>query len=447
MIKIKRGLDLPIAGSPEQRIVEIAPARSVALSGEDYPGLKPTMEVNVGDRVSKGQLVFTCKKNNGIRYTAPASGTVSAINRGAKRAFLSLVIDVEGDEALAFGKHEAASIAGLDRQVVADQLIESGEWTALRTRPFGKVPAVDDVPSAIFVNAMDTRPGAADPAQVIPAHEDAFSAGVAVLGRLTEGRVYICRAPGLKIPTTTGGEVQVEDFTGPHPAGLSGTHIHYLHPVGVARHVWHIDYQNLIAIGYLFLSGQIFSERVIALSGPGVAEPRLVRTRLGACTDELIAGQLNDGEHRVISGSVLNGREASGARAFLGRFHHQISVLSEGREREFLGFVMPGTGKYSVTRLFLSALTGTRNMPLTTSTGGSERAMVPIGTYEKVMPLDILPTQLLRSLLVDDIEGATELGCLELEEEDLSLCTFSCPGKYEYGPYLRSMLTRIEVEG
>ena len=199
--------------------------------------------------------------------------------------------------------------------------------------------------------------------------------------------------------------------------------------------------------GHLFLNGEIYSERVVALSGPGVADPRLVRTRVGANTDELTAGQLNEGEQRVISGSVLDGREASGGRAYLGRFHHQLSVLPEGREREFFGFVMPGTGKFSVTRLFLSWLTGTRDMALTTSTGGSERAMVPIGTYEKVMPLDILPTQLLRSLLVDDIEGATELGCLELEEEDLALCTFGCPGKYEYGPYLRKMLTRIEVEG
>lgn len=447
MIKIKRGLDLPIAGSPEQRIDDIAPARSVALAGEDYPGLKPTMEVNVGDRVSKGQLVFTCKKNNGTRYTAPASGTVSAINRGAKRAFLSLVIDVEGDEAIAFGKYDAAGIPGLDRQVVVDQLIESGEWTALRTRPYGKVPAVNDVPSAIFVNAMDTRPGAPDPAQVMPGHEDAFRAGIAILGRLTEGPVFVCGAPGLDIPGSSGGDVRIEEFDGPHPAGLTGTHIHFLHPVGTSRHVWHIDYQNLIAIGYLFLTGEIYSERVVALSGPGIAHPRLVRTRVGASTDELTAGQMADGEQRVISGSVLDGREAAGARAYLGRFHHQVSVLNEGRSREFLGFVMPGTGKFSVTRLFLSSLTGTRNMPLTTSTGGSERAMVPIGTYEKVMPLDILPTQLLRSLLVDDIETATQLGCLELEEEDLALCTFSCPGKYEYGPYLRNMLTRIEVEG
>ena len=447
MIRIKRGLDLPIAGSPEQRIDEIGPARSVALAGEDYPGLKPTMEVNVGDRVSKGQLVFTCKKNNGVRYTAPASGTVSSINRGAKRAFLSLSIDVDGDEAVSFTKHDAADIARLDRQVVADQLIESGEWTALRTRPFGKVPAVDHVPSAIFVNAMDTRPGAADPAQVLPGHEEAFSAGISVLSRLTEGRVFVCRAPGLKVPDTTRDDVHVEEFAGPHPAGLTGTHIHFLHPVGAARQVWHIDYQNLIAIGHLFLNGEIYSERVVALSGPGVADPRLVRTRVGANTDELTAGQLNEGEQRVISGSVLDGREASGGRAYLGRFHHQLSVLPEGREREFLGFVMPGTGMFSVTRLFLSWLTGARDMALTTSTGGSERAMVPIGTYEKVMPLDILPTQLLRSLLVDDIEGATELGCLELEEEDLALCTFGCPGKYEYGPYLRNMLTRIEVEG
>jgi Na+-transporting NADH:ubiquinone oxidoreductase subunit A len=360
MIRTTKGLDLPLGGQPEQRLDEGAKTRSVALMGEDYPGLKPTMEVEVGDRVSKGQLLFTCKKNNGVKYTSPAAGTVASINRGAKRAFQSLVIDVDGDDAVSFDKHDASAIAGLERQAVVDQLIDSGEWTALRTRPFGKVPGPDDVPDAIFVNAMDTRPLAANPQVFLDLHQDAFRAGVDVLSRLTDGPVFVCKAPGSEIAVDTSQQIRVEEFSGPHPAGLVSTHIHFLFPVGLNRHVWHLDYQNVIAFGYLLTTGEIFTDRVVALAGPQVDRPRLIKTQVGANTDELTAGELHGDENRVIAGSALDGRTAHGTRAFLGRFHHQITVLQEGTERELLGFVLPGMNKFSLTRLFLSAFGANR---------------------------------------------------------------------------------------
>lgn len=447
MIRTKRGLNLPIAGSPRQAVSDGRPVRSVALLGYDYPGLKPTMEVTAGDRVTAGQLVFTDKKTPGVRYTAPASGTVSAINRGARRAFQSLVIDIEEGEETDFGAVDPGDIAKLPRDTVVDKLIQSGEWTALRTRPFSKVPAIDAVPHAIFVTAIDTRPLAADPMVTIAEHKAAFSAGLAVLSRLTDGTIYVCAAPGAELPASGIDRVREETFAGPHPAGLVGTHIHFLSPVSQKRSVWHIGYQNLIGIGYLFTRGKLYHDRVVALAGPGVMEPRLVKTRVGANLEEMTAGELVDANQRVISGSVLDGRTARGASAFLGKYHNQVSVLREGTDREFMGFVMPGFDKFSLTRLFMSAFTGKREFAFTTSTGGSERAMVPLGTYEEVMPLDVLPTQLLRSLLVSDIDNAIALGCLELDEEDLALCTMVCPGKYEYGPYLRQMLSRIEAEG
>lgn len=449
MIKIKRGLNLPISGRPEQTIEEGRPARSVALLGYDYPGLKPTMEVTAGDRVVAGQLVFTDKKTPGVKYTAPATGIVSAINRGARRAFQSLVIDIEdgSDEEVTFTQYAPGDIASLPREQVVEQLVESGEWTMLRTRPFGKVPDVAAVPSDIFVTAIDSRPLAADPQLFIGEHRAAFEAGLDVMSRLTEGTVYVCKAPGADVPAGNGSRVKVEEFSGPHPSGLVGTHIHFLSPVHQRKFVWHIGYQNLIAIGYLFTTGKIFRDRVVALAGPCVERPRLIRTRVGASTTEMTAGEMVPGNNRVISGSVLDGRTANGPSAYLGRHHNQVSVLHEGTEREFLGFLMPGANKFSVSRLFLGAISGKRSFDLTTSTGGSERAMVPTGAFEEVMPLDILPTQLLRALVVSDIDNAINLGCLELEEEDLALCTFSCAGKYEYGPYLRQMLTRIEEEG
>lgn len=450
MIRTKRGLDLPIAGDPEQTIELSRPARSVALLANDYPGLKPTMEVTVGDSVVAGQLLFTDKKNPGVKFTAPASGTIAAINRGAKRAFQSLVIDVDADNDRTgemFAAHSRDEINQLGRDKVVQVLVDSGEWTAIRSRPYSKIPRIDSSPHSIFVTAMDSRPLAADPQLFINEQGEAFLAGIDALSRLTQGTVYVCSEESADIPQSNNPQVRHEQFAGPHPSGLAGTHIHFLDPVSVTKMVWSVGYQDVIAIGHLFLTGRLYFERVVSIAGPDVDRPRLLRTRLGASTDELTAGELSaSGEHRIISGSVLDGKTAIGAFAYLGRFHNQVSVLREGTQRELFGFIMPGADKFSLTRLFASSFLGKKKFALTTSTGGSERAMVPLGTYEEIMPLDILPTQLLRSLLVNDFDSSIELGALELDEDDLALCTFACPGKYEYGPYLRRMLTLIEAE-
>jgi len=444
MIKIKKGLDLPITGKPVQEIDSAAPVTRVAVVGSDYPGLKPTMEVAEGDTVSKGQLLFTDKKNEGIRYTAPGAGKVIAVNRGKKRVFESIIIELAGDAEVEFSIKD---LDGSSREDLNSILVESGEWVAFKTRPFGKVPALNSIAQHIFVTAIDSRPLAADPEHFIAAHSGAFETGLKVLKKLTEGTVFVCGAPGVELPGSSIAGVLREDFSGPHPAGLVGTHIHFLAPVSQQKQVWSIGYQDVIAIGSLFTTGKLFSERVVALAGPGVTRPRLLRTQAGASLDELTQGEIAVDGQRVISGSVLDGRKAAGTTAYLGRFHNQISVLTEGTKREFMQFVMPGATKFSLTRLFAASLFGNKSVEITTSTGGSHRAMVPLGTYEEMMPMDILPTQLLRALLVNDVDSAIQLGCLELDEEDLALCTFACTGKYEYGPYLREMLSRIEAEG
>ncbi|NLC00605.1 MAG: Na(+)-translocating NADH-quinone reductase subunit A [Pseudomonas formosensis] len=445
MIRIKRGLELPITGSPEQRIEDARPARSVALIGFDYHGMKPTMEVQVGDRVKAGQILFSDKKTPGVIYTAPASGVVSAINRGEKRVLQSVVIDVEGDESVDFGSHAAASLDTLDGQQVRDKLINSGLWTALRTRPYSKVPAVDAVPSSIFVTAIDTHPLAADPAVVLQGCAADFENGLRVLARIAP--IWLCKADGATIPGEGVTGVRTESFSGPHPAGLVGTHIHMLDPVSEKRQVWHINYQDVVAVGRLFTTGQLSNERIIALGGPQVERPRLLRTRLGANLAELTAGEMKPGNNRVISGSVLGGRVARGAANYLGRYHLQVSVLLEGTQREMLHYLRAGKDKHSILNIFISKLNPAKLFDFTTSTNGSPRAMVPVGNYEEVMPLDILPTQLLRALIVGDTDTAQQLGCLELDEEDLALCSYVCAGKYEYGPILRDNLTRIEIEG
>ncbi|GAB1136679.1 MAG: Na(+)-translocating NADH-quinone reductase subunit A [Shewanella algae] len=396
----------------------------------------------MGDKVQKGQVIFEDKKNPGVKYTALASGTILEINRGAKRVLQSVVIEIEGDEAVSFAKYDVQALDTLEPQQVRDNLIESGMWTALRTRPFSKVPAVDATAAAIFVTAMDTQPLAGDPQVVIAEHKDDFVNGLKVLARLTD-KVFVCKAPGADIPA---GNAQVEEFAGPHPAGLPGTHIHFLMPASARRSVWYLGYQDVIAIGQLFTTGELNNQRVVAITGPKAKNPRLVRTLLGASTQALTQDEA-DGQVRVISGSVLNGRTATGPHAYMGRYFQQLTLIEEGTEKEFFGWVMPGADKFSITRAFLGHLSPSRLFNMTSSTGGSERAMVPIGNYERVMPLDILPTMLLRDLISGDTDGAVALGALELDEEDLALCTFVCPGKYDYGSYLRDCLETVEREG
>ncbi|MHB1374873.1 MAG: Na(+)-translocating NADH-quinone reductase subunit A [Thauera sp.] len=450
MIRIKRGLDLPITGAPAQRIEAGRSVRSVAVIGFDYHGMKPTMAVQVGDRVKLGQVLFSDKKTPGVVFTAPGAGVVSAIHRGEQRVLQSVVIDLEGedapDAAIDFARYSDAEIERLDDQTVRSNLIDSGLWTALRTRPYSKVPAIDSRPHSIFVTAMDTHPLAADPTVVIAEHKEDFARGARVLARIAP--VVVCHAEGTQLPCSGLANVRAETFDGPHPAGLAGTHIHFLDPVGAHKSVWWLNYQDLIAIGKLFSTGRLWTERIIAVGGPMATKPRLLRTRLGASLDELVAGELVPGKLvRVISGSVFGGRSARGACAWLGRYHLQVSCLEEGTEREMLHYLRAGVNKHSVMNLYLSKLSPGRLFDFTTSTNGSPRAMVPIGNYEEVMPLDVLPTQLLRSLIVGDTDMAQKLGCLELDEEDLALCTYVCAGKYEYGPILRDNLARIEKEG
>jgi len=442
MIKLRRGMDLPISGAPSQSVAESITSRSVAVLGNDFVGMKPTMAVEVGDKVKLGQELFEDKKNPGVKYTAPASGTVTAINRGERRALMSVVIEVEGDDAIDFG---AADVDSLERQAIVDKLVASGEFVAFRTRPYGKAPAVSATPAAIFVNAMDTNPLAADPELAIAANPEWFKLGMKAVAKLSD-KVYLTTADSSSL-TSDIANVSVEQFAGKHPAGLPGTHIHFLHPVTAESSVWTISAQDVIAIGALFATGKLYTQRVVSLAGPQVTEPRIVTVNRGADLVALTAGQLNEGETRVISGSVLNGRVAEGAEGYLGRFDVQISALAEGRERPMLHFFNPGANRHSELNIYLSKLSSAKKFDFTTNTNGGERGMVPVGAYERVMPQDYLPTQLLRAILVGDTDTAQKLGALELVEEDLALCTYVCPGKYEFGSILRDNLTRIEIEG
>ncbi|HVS61927.1 MAG TPA: Na(+)-translocating NADH-quinone reductase subunit A [Thermoanaerobaculia bacterium] len=471
--KVKRGLDLPIAGVPDRQIDDAPNPGSVALVAADYPGMKPSMNVVEGDSVRLGQLLFEDKKQPGVRFSAPGSGTVTAINRGAKRALQSVVIRLDpGDDAggrgsVSFSSFRGAHPASISRDDVSALLLESGMWTAIRARPFGRVAAPGTVPRSIFVTATDTQPLAPDVELFLEGRRSDFERGMAALAQLTDGPVFLCKSPGTRIEAPAGERFRTEEFSGPHPAGTPGLHIHLLDPVNRERVVWYLGLQDVLSIGRLFETGVLDLVRIVALGGPSVVNPRHLRTRIGASTDALTERELvptaapvpdpsapqsgavsQQPPHRVISGSVLSGRRAMGSiHGYLGRYHQQISVIPEDRKREFLGWMAPGADRFSATNLFLSKLMPGKRFTFGTSTYGSPRAIVPFGLYEKVVPLDLQPTFLLKSLVVQDVERAEELGCLELEEDDLALCTFVDPGKIEYGPYLRQILTLIEKEG
>ncbi len=446
-IKLKRGLTLPIGGEPLQVVSPGQPVSRVALLGPNYVGMKPQFAVAVGDRVKLGQTLFTDKTHPQICFTAPGAGQVMAINRGARRAFLSLVIKLDSDDSVEFKSYSENQINDLTRDTISAQLLKSGLWTTFQTRPFGQLANPESQPHSIFVTAMDTNPLAPDIAVVLREQAADFQRGLKIIAKLTPGQVFVCKAPGAEIPVPDLKTLEVAEFAGPHPAGLAGTHIHFLDPVSAHKTVWSIGAQDVAAIGKLFLTGKLPTERIIALAGSAVKNPRLIATRIGASLSELTQDELYEGNNRKISGSVFNGHTAADELSFLGRFHQQVSVIPEGGQRQLFGWLSPGANLFSVKRVALSAFLPQRKLVFDTDTHGSDRAIVPIGSYEKVMPLDILPTYLLRALAVDDIEESEKLGCLELIEEDLALCTFVCPSKIDHGQNLRRVLNLIEKEG
>jgi Na+-transporting NADH:ubiquinone oxidoreductase subunit A len=468
--KITKGLDLPISGRPIQVIREQVRATRVAVVADDFPGMKPRMHVEEGQTVKRGQILFEDRKSDGVLHTSPGAGRVIGIHRGPRRVLQSVVIDLsEGErtgnpteaECQTFASFSNKPEADLTRGEIRDLLVESGQWTALRTRPYSKVPGTSSEPAAIFVTAIDTAPLAPLPEVVLADQQEDFARGLRLVARLTEGKTYLClrehsdlakdvfKSVTQDVAKSVEASVVTEYFSGPHPAGNPGLHIHLLDPVHRNKTVWHIGYQDVASIGRLFATGRLDVDRVISVAGPPVADPRLVRARLGACIEDVVGSDLaSQTELRLISGSVLAGKKADGnSFGYLGRHERQVSVIAEGRERELLGWLAPGKERFSVLRIFLSNFMGPQNFEMNSSLNGAERAMVPVGSYERVMPMDILPTFLLRSMLVGDVERAEELGALELDEEDLALCTFVCHSKIDYGPVLRRNLEIIEKEG
>lgn len=418
LIRIRKGLKLPVKGAPSAELININHISESAILGDDFPGLKPAMIKREGDSVQKGEPVFSDRKNPEIIYTAPVTGKIKAVNRGAKRKFLSMVFEKSDGEPIKFDTKIP------DGDAVYNLLKNSGQLAHFRERPFAKTPNPDRKPQAVFVNCMDTRPLAPDMSVILHGREDLFKKGVDAVSKLAE-KTYVCKGIDINLPDLNGVDIRV--FDGPHPAGLTGTHIHFLHTAALGRTVWSVDMQTVIDIGYLLTHGELNETTRLAVCGE-LENPCHVETLKGAPVKDVLAGRSKP-DTRIIVGSMLYGLIVEDGVEHLSSVFAQVTALPELKDRYLFGWTTPRNDLFSVKNIFMSKFTGEKKILLDTSLNGAHRPMVPVGTYEKVMPLDILPTHLLRSLIVGDLENAEKLGALELSEEDLSLCTYVCPGR------------------
>lgn len=445
---IKKGFDLPLAGGAERVLVDAPEPAQVALETAEFPGIKPKVLVKQGDRVRTGQPIYLNKVDRDVVWCSPVTGTVARVDFGERRFLLRVVIDNDA----AAGKQEQFAelpAATGDRAALRKALKNAGLWPLLRQRPLGKMPLTDQDPAAIFVNGMDTAPLAADPAFACQGRREDLQAGVDVLKKLTDGVIYLTlRAAGdhqSELRDLKG--VEVHDFAGPHPAGLVGTHIARIRPLKTGEIAWALSAIDVARIGVWRRTGRYPAHTVVAVSGSEAKERKYFRVRQNAAVAALTGGRPPAGDVRVVNGTVLHGA-ATGPDGFLGFGNHTLTVMPEGtNQRDLFGWALPQFGKLSVSRSVFSWLKPRQQFVVDARLNGGHRPIVNIGAWESVMPLDILPTFLVRAIQANDLEEAIKLGLLEVTEEDVALCTFADPCKIDVGEVIRQGLDMYEKEG
>lgn len=447
MKRLKKGIDLPVMGFvTEKSITDYTPELYAMRGAVDVHGLKPAMHIKVGDEVKVGQPIYTNKSNMAVPFVAPVSGQVVDIQRGHRRALQSVVIKSDGKNTPIQNFKPIAFETNVDD--IINTLVTTGLFTYIRTRPYDNVPNPSDRPDAIFINTMDTNPLALD-SEVVIAYGDNkkyLQAGVQLLSILTDGKTFVTAGDGVLLPEFSD-HIQVERFSGPHPAGNVGTHIHFLRPVSATKTVWTIGYQDAINIGRFALTGQLLFDRFVAVAGPEADTPAYVKTKVGASLCGL-ANPNGRSDLRVINGSILTGDAVTKQTAFLGRTTTQVSVMSDHTESRALGWVIPWFDKFSsVLNVHLSAFNRKKPQYFDPALNGSYRALIPVGHLEELTPLDILPSQLMRYVLIGDTDTAQKLGLLELIEEDIALFAYADIGKNDFLGAFRECLAKVEKEG
>lgn len=436
VIKIKKGLDIRLKGKAEKIVVKSENTDLYAVKPVDFLYIRPKLTVKVGDPVKAGTVLFYNKYLPDVKFTSPVSGTVKAVNRGERRAILEVVI--EAGESMEYETFLKADPSTLSREQVIENLLKSGLWPLIRQRPYGIIANPGTTPKSIFISAFDTSPLAPDYDFIVQGNNEAFQAGINALSKLTDGKIHLnvnADYPPSDV-FTNAKNVQMNRFTGPHPAGNVGVQIHHLDPVHKNSLVWTVNPQDVITIGRLFLKGQYDASRIVALAGSEVLNPKYYKTMIGASIKDLIANNTREGNLRYISGGPLTGRKIP-FDGYIGYYDSLVTVLPEGDKYEFLGWAVPGFGKFSASRSFFSWINTDKEYVIDTNYHGGERAYVMTGQYEKVLPMDILPVQLIKSIMVEDIDRMENLGIYEVVEEDLALCEFVCTSKMEVQSIIR----------
>ena len=435
-VNLKRGLDIRMTGKADRILAGEVDSALYAVKPVDFPGLIPKLNVKPGDLVSAGSPLFHDKIRPEIIFSSPVSGKVVSINRGDRRKLLEVVVEKEGNEYLDFG---VSDVTLLSREKIKEMLLISGLWPAVRQRPYHVIANPNDVPKAIFISGFDTAPLAPDYNFIMDnSPASVFSSGITALKKLTDGKInLILNGKGVSSELLKkAADVEISHFSGPHPAGNVGVHIHHLDPVNKGDIVWFVNLQDVLAIGRLFEQGRYIHERIIALTGSEVLHPAYYKITSGASVSSMVKDNVNTGNLRYISGNVLTGTSI-GPDGYLGYYDSQVTVIPEGDYFEFFGWMMPGIKKFSFSRTFASSLIPSKGYSFDTNLHGGERAFVMTGQYEKVVPMDIYPMQLLKAILSEDIDLMENLGIYEIAEEDFALCEYICPSKIEIQSIVR----------
>jgi len=443
-IKIKKGLNINLFGEAEKTISELK-AKQYAIKPTDFVGVFPKLLVKEGDLVKAGSPVFYDKHRENIKFTAPVSGKIAGIHRGAKRVLQEIIIDA--DEEIIYESFGKEGLDDLKKEEIIEKLLKSGIWPFIRQRPYSIIADPDTEPKAIFISGFDTSPLAPDYDFLIHGKGEEFQTGLNAIAKLTSGKVHLNinnDLPGSRVFTNSK-NVQVNNFTGPHPSGNVGTQINKIDPINKGDIVWYLRPQEVITIGKLFLEGKFDVSIVIALTGSEIKKTSYFKTYVGASIEGMIEKNLEQENVRCISGNVLTGTkiEKSG---FLSFYDYQLTVIPEGDHYDFLGWMLPGLKKHSFYRTFMAWLTPKKKFNVHTNLNGGERAFVMTGQFERVFPLDIYPMQLLKAIIIEDIDEMENLGIYEVDEEDFALCEYISISKINIQSVVRNGLDIIRKE-
>lgn len=445
-IKLKKGYDIKLVGEVSPVVGSASAPKTYAIKPADFKGLTPKLQVEVGSEVKAGTPLFFIKEMPEVMVTSPVSGEVVEINRGAKRVILD--IKILADSNMSFVQFNAGNPDSMDAEAIKQTLLSSGAWASIKQRPFGKIANPQETPKNIFISGFDSSPLAPDYGFILKDRIEDFQWGVNALKKLTQGKVYLSLREGANSPLSATKNAEIVSVSGPHPAGNVGVQIHHIAPVNKGEVVWGINPEDVANMGKLFKDGVYDAVHTVALTGSEVKEGsrKYYSTKLGACVDTIIEGNVEQGQNRVISGNVLTGTTIS-ANGYLGFYDRQLTVIPEGNDPEFLGWLIPTYARPSISKTFLSYLMPNKKYKVNTSMHGEERAFVVTGEYEKVLPMDILPQYLFKAIMANDLEGMEALGLLEIDEEDVALCEFVCTSKMPLQQLVREGLNTIEKEG